>query len=141
MIKIELERIKGDFGFVARDEANHTIQIDSSKENGGENFGARPMQTILMALGACSGIDVVSILKKQRQAVQSFKMKIQGERDKEKIPSLWKSIHIHFELSGKIELEKAEKACTLSVEKYCSVAETLRRAGAHITWQITLFNS
>jgi putative redox protein len=141
MVKIELERVKGDFGFVAKDEGNHRVQIDSSIENGGENFGARPMQTVLMTLGACSGIDIVSILKKQRQTIESFRIKIEGEREKGKVPSLWKSIHIHFELSGNIDLEKARKACRLSVEKYCSVAETLRRAGAEISWRVSLVDS
>ena len=138
MIEITLDRKEGDFGFEAKDAQGHIIKIDSSLETGGANFGARPMQMLLMGLGGCSGIDVVSILKKQRQVIEGFKMIIKGEREQGKEPSLWKTIHIVFELSGQVDEEKAKRACVLSIDKYCSVAETLRRAGASITWEVKL---
>ena len=138
MITVELERVAGDYGFKALDAAGHTIQTDSSIENGGLGQGVRPMQTLLMALGGCSGIDIVSILKKQRQVIDDFKIKISGEREADKEPSLWKHIEVEFYLTGTIDKEKAERACALSIEKYCSVAETLRRAGATITWRVTV---
>ncbi|MFL5789018.1 MAG: OsmC family protein [Flavisolibacter sp.] len=138
MVRIELQRVQGDYGFKAKDENGNTLQTDTSIENGGTNFGVRPMQTLLMALGSCSAIDIVSILKKQRQQLDEFEIKIEGEREKGKEPSLWKKIHMHFILKGKIDPDKAQKACTLSVEKYCSVAETLRRAGAAIEWNVTV---
>jgi putative redox protein len=134
MIKVELERVHGDYGFKGTDAAAHEVLFDSSTEHGGNNFGIRPMQSLLFALGSCSGIDIVSILKKQKQTISSFKMKIEGEREDAKPIALWKTIHIVFEFSGEVDEEKAKKACALSIEKYCSVAETLRRAGAQITW-------
>lgn len=136
MIKIELERVKGDYGFEARDAYGHTVHIDNSTEGGGSDFGARPMQLLLMGLGGCSGIDIVSILKKQRQPVEGFSMKIEGEREPGKEPSLWQNITIVFELKGAIDPQKAYKAAELSMEKYCSVAETLRRAGGSLTWSV-----
>jgi putative redox protein len=138
MVTIKLERVKGDYGFRASDENGHTIQTDTSPENGGTSFGVRPMQAVLMALGSCSAIDVVSILKKQRQTPDSFSITIKGEREKDVVPALWKTIEMHFTLSGNIDEDKARKACSLSVEKYCSVAETLRRAGASIEWKLTV---
>ena len=78
MVTIKLERVKGDYGFRASDENGHTIQTDTSPENGGTSFGVRPMQAVLMALGSCSAIDVVSILKKQRQTPDSFSITIKG---------------------------------------------------------------
>jgi len=134
MIKVELERVHGDYGFRGRDAAGHEILFDSSAEHGGDNFGIRPMQSLLFALGACSGIDIVSILKKQKQDFSSFKIRIEGQREDARPVSLWKTIDIVFEFSGEVDEEKAKKACALSVEKYCSVAETLRRAGARINW-------
>jgi putative redox protein len=132
---IEINRVDGDFGFEAKDINNHSLRLDTSIETGGNNFGVRPMQSLLMGLGGCSGIDIVSILLKQRLTIEAFSIKINGRRERDKIPSLWESIHIIFELTGNIEQEKAERACDLSINKYCSVAETLRRSGTKITWE------
>lgn len=136
MALIEIERVNGEYGFEAKDEAGHIIRMDTKPENGGQNFGVRPMQTLLMGLGGCSGIDIVSILKKQRQEVTGFKMHIDGERAAGKEPSIWETMHVVFELTGNIDPEKARKACELSMDKYCSVAETLRLAGGKITWEV-----
>ena len=136
MVKIELTRVKGDFGFEARDADGHVVTLDSKPEAGGVNFGVRPMQMLLMSLGGCSGIDIVSILKKQRQTIESFDMKVEGEREAGVEPSLWKSVNIVFKLKGNIDLDKAKRACALSIDKYCSVAETLRRAGCSILWEV-----
>lgn len=136
MVKIELTRKEGDFGFEAKDANGHVVKIDSNPESGGINFGVRPMQLLLMGLGGCSGIDIVSILKKQRQIVEGFDMKIEGEREAGVEPSLWKTVNIVFELTGNIDHDKAKRACALSMDKYCSVAETMRRAGCHITWDV-----
>jgi putative redox protein len=138
MIRIEINRVEGDFGFEASDAYGHTARLDTSPDTGGQNFGIRPMQMLLMGLGACSGIDVISILKKQRQTVTRYKTIIEGEREKGVEPSLWTNIGMVFEMDGEIDPEKARRACQLSVEKYCSVAETLRRAGANITWKIII---
>lgn len=141
MIQIDLNLRGGEYGFEATDEKGHSIKMDTSPENGGINYGVRPMQVLLMGLGGCSGIDIVSILKKQRQVVEGFSMKIAGDRFAGKTPSLWEKVHIVFELKGNIDPEKARKACELSVEKYCSVAETLRGAGASITWEVNVVNA
>jgi len=138
MIKIELERVQGDYGFEAKDANGHIVRMDTSPEGGGVNFGVRPMQMLLMGLGGCSGIDIVSILKKQRQTVTGFGMKIEGEREAGKEPSLWKDVTIVFELTGEIDADKAKRACELSMDKYCSVAETLRRAGGELSWKVTV---
>src|SRR5215213_5686091 len=127
MIDIVIERVQGDHGFEAKDSQGHTLHLDSSPESGGSDYGVRPMQSLLMGLGGCSGIDIVSILLKQRLTIEAFVIRINGRRERDKIPSLWESIHIIFELTGNIEQEKAERACDLSINKYCSVAETLRR--------------
>lgn len=134
-MKIILERSSGEYGFEARDELNHTVQTDAGSETGGSNSGFRPMQLLLAALGSCSAIDIVSILKKQKQRADSFTIEIEGEREKDRVPSLWKNITVKFYLEGNLENEKVERAVALSIEKYCSVAETLRRSGTHIKWE------
>jgi putative redox protein len=138
MVKVELERVNGAYGFEAKDANGHMVKIDTSPETGGENFGVRPMQLLLMGLGGCSGIDILSILKKQRQNVTGFRMRIEGEREPGKDPSLWKDIELVFELKGEVERDKAEKAVALSLEKYCSVSETLKRAGATLKWKVVI---
>lgn len=127
-----------DFGFDVRDENGHILRIDIPVNQGGGGTGFRPMQTMLAALCGCSGVDVVSILKKQKQILKGLEIKIDGEREKGKEPSLWESLHIRFEINGAVEPGKAWRAVDLSVNKYCSVAETLRRAGAVITWSVVV---
>ena len=138
MVRIQLSRVNGDFGFEAKDAFGHIVRMDSTPESGGEDFGVRPMQMLLMGLGGCSGIDIVSILKKQRQTVTGFDMSIEGHREHGKEPSLWTNLHIVFDLKGDIDPDKAKKACELSMDKYCSVAATLREANATITWGVTV---
>ena len=110
MVTIELERKKGDYGFEAKDENGHIVRMDSNPANGGWDFGVRPMQMLLMGLGGCSGIDVISILKKQRQEVKDYKMVVRGEREVGKEPSLWKDIEVEFHIYGDVDKDKAERA-------------------------------
>ena len=136
MIEISLNRKDGDFGFEATDANGHTLKMDTSPESGGVNYGIRPVQVLLMGMGGCSGIDIIMILKKQRQEIENFSMKVEGERENGKEPSLWENVKIVFELTGKIDYDKAHRACELSMNKYCSVAETLRRGGTNLTWEV-----
>ena len=138
MIEVNLKRLQGDFGFEGTDANGHTVKMDSSNETGGINFGIRPMQMLLMGLGGCSAIDIVMILKKQRQVVDHFSMKIEGERQQGKEATPWKNVKIVFDLKGNIDEEKAFRACELSMNKYCSVAETLRLGGTNLTWELKL---
>jgi putative redox protein len=134
-MKISLQRLDDAFNMEAVDEAGHKVLMDSSVENGGNNNGVRPMQMLLMGLGGCSAIDVAMILKKQRQEIKDFRIEIEGEREKGKEPSLWETAHVVFHLTGDIDPDKAARAVELSMNKYCSVAETLRAAGANLTWE------
>jgi len=136
MATIKLSRVHGDFGFEAIDENNHTVRMDSSPESGGENFGVRPMQMLLMGLAGCSGIDVISILKKQRQQVVDYKMVVTGDREKGKEPSLWQDVALEFHIYGPVDQDKAERAVELSVNKYCSVAATLTGSGTALTYKV-----
>jgi putative redox protein len=136
MPTINLSRVSGEYGFEATDEYGHTVKMDSSTESGGHNFGVRPMQMLLMGLGGCSAIDVIAILRKQRQDVVDYKMVISGEREAGKEPSLWQDITLEFHLYGTVDEDKAKKAVELSLDKYCSVAATLYKADAKIDWKV-----
>lgn len=141
MANIHIELVRPDYGFDAKDSSGHVVAFDSSPDHGGKDYGVRPMQVLLMGLGTCSGIDVVSILKKMRQEIKSYSMDIKGEREEGPLPAVWKKVHVVFHLTGDIEEKKALQAIELSIEKYCSVAETLRRAGCTITWELQLNNT
>jgi putative redox protein len=127
---------KPDFGFTVTDVDNHSVFIDIPVDQGGGGAGLRPMQTVLAALCGCSGVDVVSILKKQRQPFSGLKILADGEREKGKEPALWETVNVRFELSGEVDSGKAYRAAELSINKYCSVAETLRKAGASVSFEV-----
>ncbi len=141
MITVELTREQLEFGFAVTDANGHRVPIDTSPETGGKNYGVRPMQLLLMALAGCSAIDAISILNKQRQSVTDYKMIVRGEREAGKEPSLWKKIEIEFFIYGEVDKAKAQRAADLSIEKYCSVAATLRAAGADIQYKVLVNNT
>lgn len=139
MVKIELSRLDNDFNMEAVNESGNKILLDGAPADGGHNRGMRPMQTLLAAMGACSAIDVISILRKQREELKDIKITVTGEREKDAVPSLYTEVHAHFKLFGNINHEKAQKAISLSVEKYCSVAKTLEK-NAKITHSFEVIN-
>lgn len=137
-MRIELKQLDDAFHFEAISETGNIALMDAGENIGGSNKGVRPMQMLLMGLGGCSAIDIVMILKKQRQVISDFQITIDGEREEDKEPSLWKTIQIHFKLKGEIDKEKAERAVQLSMDKYCSVSKTLEIAGASITYKVSV---
>lgn len=137
-MRVELNRLDNDFYFEAKNEEGNVMHFDASPNIGGHNKGVRPMQSLLMAMGGCSAIDIILILKKQKQEIRDFKIIIDGERQKDVEPALWEKAHIIFELKGKIDKAKAERAVQLSMEKYCSVSRTLEVAGAKITYSVKI---
>jgi len=80
------------------------------------------------------------ILKKQKQDLQGLEIEVDGEREEGKEPALWRTIDVNFKLSGDVDPQKAERAVELSMQKYCSVAETLRKAGAEIRYVVFVNN-
>ncbi len=124
---VEINRVDQDFHFEAKGASGIVVNIDAGENIGGHNAGARPMELLLMGLGGCTAIDVILILKKQRQALKDLKMRIDGEREKiegtEMMP--FRKINIHFIFMGDLDAKKAEKAIELSMEKYCSATAQL----------------
>jgi putative redox protein len=137
MIKIEINRLNDGFHMEALNEQGNSVHIDASPDIGGGNNGMRPMQLLLAAMGGCSSIDIINILKKQRQDLKDIKITVTGEREKDAVPSLYTEVHAHFKLFGNLDRDKAEKAVALSVEKYCSVAKTLEKT-AKVTYSFEI---
>ena len=123
--KVIIKRLNDNFLMEAVNESANKLLMDATPEIGGENKGFRPMQLLLSAMGGCSAIDILHILKKQGQEAQSFEIEVTGEKEKKSTYSIWKKINLHFILKGNIDEEKALKAAQLSMEKYCSVSKML----------------
>jgi putative redox protein len=132
-MKINLHRLNDAYLFEARNEANVTMQMDANPEIGGGDKAFRPVQALVASLGGCSGIDVILILKKQKQQIDEFDIEIEAERAMDQTPSLVTGIHLKFILKGKIDKDKLEKAIELSIDKYCTVAKMLEKT-AKITY-------
>lgn len=115
---------KGKMHFQTETASGHTVSLDASAEVGGENLGPRPTEVLLSAAGTCSGIDIVDILHKMRLEVKSFSMEVRGERAEDH-PRRFTHVHMHYVLTGDLPEEKVRRAVELSVEKYCSVSNSL----------------
>jgi putative redox protein len=136
-MKVELNRVNNDYHFKAVGSAGVAVDIDGAASIGGHNSGARPMELMLMSLGACSAIDIIQILKKQKQKIEGFNVSVNGDRDPDNVPSLFTSIDVHFILKGKLEKNKVERAVELSMEKYCSAVAVLNKtAKIHYSFSI-----
>jgi len=118
----------GDEMFLGTSESGHAVLLDA---NGG-NLAPSPLENVLISLGCCSSVDVVSILKKARQNISGCQVEISGQRV-DTVPKLFSDIHLHFIIEGNDVSEKhVERAVNLSADKYCSVALMLNK-GVNIT--------
>ena len=116
---------------------NHAIVIDGPADSGGNDSAVRPGEMVLMALAACTGIDVVSLLKKMRVAFDSFDIAITAETAEEH-PKYFKKINVEYRVTGNdVPEDKLQRAITLSRETYCSVSAQLRpSAEMHYSYKI-----
>ncbi len=111
-----------DATFLGESGSGHAVVMDGPPEHGGRNLGVRPMEMLLLGLGGCSAFDVVSILKKSRQAVSDCVAELQAERA-EQDPKVFTRIHVHFIVTGAgLDETRVARAVSLSAEKYCSAS-------------------
>jgi putative redox protein len=136
-MKITMERANDAVHIVGKNNDGNQVLFDGSPAIGGEGKGARPMEVVLMALGGCSSMDVLSILKKMRQELQSYRLEINGQRDEEAVPSIFKNIHVDYFLHGSATKDKVLKATAMSMDTYCSVTKILEKT-ATITYSVFL---
>ena len=131
--------LQQNVNFKATTGSGHDIMMDGPPDFGGENKGARPMETLLSGMGGCASFDVMHILRKRRLAVSSCVAEIEAERaDSE--PKVFTKIHLHFKVAGEGLTEKAVgKAVELSAEKYCSASIMLGKT-AEITHSFELID-
>lgn len=132
-MKVTIKRIDDDFHLESTNADGLTVHTDGSPAIGGHNLAFRPMQMVLAALGSCSSIDVIHLLRKQRQALVHLEVEVEGQRAEGEIPAVFTDIHLKYLLYGPLDEKKAERACRLSMEKLCSVSKMLEKS-VNITW-------
>lgn len=119
--------------FIAESGSGHAVVVDGPPEIGGRNMGPRPMELLLMGVGACSSVDVTLILKKARQQVSDCWVELEAERA-ETEPKVFTAINMKFVITGKSLAENhVRRAVELSAEKYCSASIMLSRGGVAIS--------
>ncbi len=119
---------RGDMSFAGETASGHLLVLDAAPEAGGANAGPRPMELLLLALGGCTAMDVIAILRKMRQPVESFEVNVEGDRAPDH-PKVFTALRLYYRLRGEgLEPAKVEKAIRLSADRYCSVGNMLDKA-------------
>ncbi|MEN8897420.1 MAG: OsmC family protein [Nonlabens sp.] len=132
-MKVTLERKNTEYLLEAKGVSGNTVMVDHS---GMETVqGVSPMELLLMGVGSCSAIDIIHILKKQRQEITSYKVEVDGERYLLDDSMPFNSMHVKVILEGEIDDQKAQKAADLSFEKYCSVSKSFDKQ-VKISWEV-----
>ncbi len=116
--------------FVAKSPSGHALVLDGDRNS---NAGCSPMELLLMALGACTAVDVVLILQKKREKLEALEVLCSGEKATEP-PKVWTKLELVYRLRGELTDAAVKRAIELSEEKYCSVAAMLRKT-ATLTWR------
>ncbi len=135
-MKVLIKQIEG-LKLVGKNEKGHEVTVDTRKDVGGFESAMTPMELVLVALGACTAMDVISILKKMKVEYEEFGIEVEGEREKEH-PKVYKDIKLTYIFKGKnLPYDKIEKAINLSLNKYCSVSNMINKT-AKISYNIKL---
>jgi putative redox protein len=124
------------YSFLAKDSEGNSIDFNADEIINDDNIQTTSSQAVLMALGTSIGSDVISILTKQDQIIDDFKVCLEGVRTAQ----TWLFVTIAYDLKGLVGVTKAREACIRSLRKQCTLVEILKRAGACIEWQLTVNN-
>jgi putative redox protein len=119
--------------FTAETLSGHSLLLDASPRVGGENKGPRPTELVLAGLGSCTGMDVVSILRKMRQNWDRFEI-VLTHTAREEHPRVFTSVQIQYRIWGEVNPDRFVRAIVLSAEQYCTVSAMLKAAGVAITY-------
>lgn len=129
-LRVRISRVGGGNHFRGTGPNGQTVEVDSVDDDPASAEGVSPLQLLPMALGTCSGVDLVSILTKGRQRIDRLDIDVSAERDGGKPISLITAIHVHFDLDGELDQGRVERAVRLSLSTYCTVAALLSKAMA-----------
>ena len=131
-MKATVEWVDG-VSFAAESESGQRVVMDGPPDLGGRDLGPRPMEMLLMGMGGCASFDVLSMLKKSRQDVESCIAELSAERA-DAVPAVFTRIHLKFIVSGRgLKEAHVKRAVSLSAEKYCSASIMMEAAGVEVT--------
>ncbi len=129
-----------DLTFMAESPSGHSITLSAGSANGGKDNCLRPLELMLLSVGGCSSIDVISILQKARQQVSDCEVSISAERH-DGVPAYFTNINCLFTVTGtKLSEKQVQRAIDLSFEKYCSASFMLKEK-AEITWSFEIIEA
>jgi putative redox protein len=130
-------RWTGRMTFLGKAGTNHIVPMDTTQEFDGDSSATKPLELLLIALGGCTGMDVVPLFKKMRQDVTAVELNISAERSEEH-PKVYSKIDIEYVVTGRnLEEDKVRRAIDLSQEKYCSVSAMLKKScPVNYTWRV-----
>lgn len=134
---INVKKLEKEHHFEASNDEGGKLRMDSNGGIGGLEGGLSPMQLLLAGIGGCSSVDVLNILKKQRQEVKGFKVEVDGDRQKHGDHTEYDTIDLKFILEGDLDPKKVERAISLSIDKYCSVSKALEK-GSEINYSFEI---
>ena len=131
-MRVHLSQV-GAAAFEATAGSGGHLVVDGAPEIGGEGRGMRPMELLLASVASCSAMDVLHILRKQKEPLEHLAIEIEGARP-DAIPSPYSQMKLVFVVRGAVDRHKLERAVGLAVEKYCSAIATLA-PGVTVTWE------
>ena len=135
-MKAIVKQVEG-LSLVGKSDSNHWLPLDSVKTFGGSEAATKPMELVLIALGGCTSMDVLSILKKMREDVRDYDVQLDADKA-EGHPAVFTKIHLHYIIKGKnIKSENVNKAIELSMNQYCSVSAMLKKS-VDVTWDFEI---
>jgi putative redox protein len=124
-MKIHLKRVNESVLFEASNARGHTVRIEGSRNIGGTDSAPSPTEFLMMSHASCTAIDVVELLKKMRQSLIHLEIEVDAQRAENEVPRVFRTIHLHYKIYGQVTSVKAEKAITMSIEKYCTVSKMI----------------
>lgn len=135
-MKAVVKQVEG-LSLIGKADSNHWVPLDSMKMLGGSESATKPMELVLIALGGCTSMDVLSILKKKRQDVRDYDVELDAEKA-EGYPSVFTKIHLHYIIKGKnVDPQSVNRAIELSMNQYCSVSAMLKKS-VDMTWDFEI---
>lgn len=130
---VQLEQVGDEISFRASNASGYEFAVASEADQ----EGISPMEMVATSLGGCSSIDILTILRKQRQRVNHFDVQVEAERATDRTPAVFTTMHVHYRVEGDVAPDKVRRAINLSLEKYCSVSKMLEKT-ASISYSFTV---